>query len=212
MSALTAAMDTALAADRVLIFGAVQIDLPSYTLRLLDGMGELSFNGGTFVGKDSTFGAIDAIDALDDGMGDEAPHISLTLLPSSSASATTLAASAMQGSRVRVWLGAISAGAVVADPYLLFDGEVDQPTLTLGKATRSLEYEAVSSFERLFDVDEGFRLVDSEHQRIWPGETGLENVTALPRTLYWGLAAPVANAGATYGAGDWNYRPDEVYL
>jgi hypothetical protein len=51
MSALTAAMDTALAADRVILFGAVQIDLPSYTLRLLDGMSELTFNGGTFVGS-----------------------------------------------------------------------------------------------------------------------------------------------------------------
>lgn len=199
MSALTPAMDTALAADRVLLFGAIQIDLPSYTLRLLDGMSELTFNGGSFVGRDATFGALDSIDEPDDGMGDEAPAMSITLLPSSSAAATTLAAATMQGSRIRVWLGAVSGGTVVSDPYLLLDGEIDQPILTLSKGARKLEYECVSSFERLFEADEGFRLVDAEHQRIWPGETGLENVTELPKTIYWGTDRPVASYGANYG-------------
>jgi hypothetical protein len=134
-------------------------------------------------------------------MGDDAPQISLTSCRARPPPRRHLAAAAMQGSRVRVWLGAVSAGAVVADPYLLFDGEVDQPTLTVGKGTRTLEYDCVSSFERLFDLDEGFRLVDAEHQRIWSGETGLENVTALPRTIYWGAIGRSGSSGGNYGGG-----------
>lgn len=204
MSALTPAMDTALAADNPIIFGALQIDLPGYALCLLDGAGQLAFNSQTFVGRDSTFGVLSAIDSLDDGFGDTAPAISITLLPSTDAAAATLADAAMQGSRVRLWIGAVTraTGAVIADPLLLFDGELDQPVLTLGQGKRVLEYECVSSMERLFDGDEGFRLSDANHQRIWPGETGLANMTGLTRKVYWGVAGPTGAASGNSPGSD----------
>jgi hypothetical protein len=185
-------METALAADTPLVFGAVQVDLPSYTLRLLDGAGQLTFNGGTFLGRDPTFGVLAAVEVSEDGMGDEAPDGSLTLHPSSAAAAATLAAPAMQGSRVRMWLGAVdrATGAVIADPYLLTTLELDQPILSAGKGVRTLEYECVSPWDRLFDNDEGFRLSDANHKRVWSGEEGLEHMSGLVKKIYWGVAGP----------------------
>ena len=77
------------------------------------------------------FGTIESIDSISDGTGDEAPQISLTLNPSRDAAVAQLAASAMQGSRVRCWLGVVSAstGIVVPDPLLLFDGKLDVATM-----------------------------------------------------------------------------------
>lgn len=193
MTDLTPAMDAALSADRPLIFGAVEINLPGgVNVRLLDGAGEIGnwqgTGGAAFVGRDATFGVLAAIDPPEDGTGDQAPAMNITLHPPSTAAAAALAAPNMQGSRVRLWLGAIdrAAGGVVADPYLLFDGELDQPILSVDRGERELEYECVSGMERLFDTDEGMRLADSFHQSVWPGETGLANVTGIVKTIIWG--------------------------
>src|SRR3546814_3659172 len=74
----------------------------------------------------------------------------------------------MQGSAVALWLAAVdrASGLVYADPELLFLGELDVPTLKSGPSGRSLEYEVVSVFERLFDNDEGARLVPAFHKSI----------------------------------------------
>lgn len=203
MTALTPAMEAALVAAHALVFGAVQIDMPGSTIRLLDGSSELIIGGETFTGRDPTFGVLAAISEIEDGMGDEAPGLSITLHPASNAAAADLSAPEMQGCRVRVWLGAIDpvTRLVVADPYLLQDLVIDQPTLTAGKGSLVLELDCVSSMERLFENDEGFRLSDANHQRVWPGELGLSNMTGLPRKIYWGTAAPTGAASGGGGAG-----------
>jgi hypothetical protein len=203
MSQFTPAMQTALAQPTVLIFGALKVQLNTGpVIRLLDGSSTLSFGGDTFSGKDPTFGALAAIDAIEDGVGDEAPGLSITLHPSSDAAAATLSAATMQGSPVSLWIGAIdqTTRAVIADPLLLFFGELDQPTITVDKGERVLEYECVSAFERLFENDEGVRLADSFHQSVWLGETGLANVTGIVRTAYWGTEAPPSSV-SYYGGG-----------
>jgi hypothetical protein len=188
MTALTPEMETALGASNPLIFGALRIALPSYTLCLLDGAGTVSFNGDTYVGRDPTYGVLAGIDAIDDGVGDQAPALSISLFPPDATAAAVLSHPALQGSEVQLWLGALdrTSGAVIPDPTLLFLGELDQPTLRGSRGKRVLDYECVSAFERLFDNDEGARLADSFHKTIWPGETGLANVTGVTKKVYWG--------------------------
>jgi hypothetical protein len=201
MSQFTPAMKAALAAERALLFGALKIQLPNHTVRLLDGSGEVPFGGDTYTGRDPIFGVLAAIDTLTDGVGDEAPALSITLLPASDAAAATLASASMQGSPVTLSLGALDpmTGAVIPDPMLLFLGELDQPRLSKDGGKRELEYECVSSFERLFDNDEGARLSDSYHQSIWPGEKGMSNVTGIIKTIYWGVESP--RGSISYGGG-----------
>jgi len=191
MTALTPALDTALSGDRALIFGSVEINLPGYDLRLLDGSGVLQVDGQAFFGEDTIYGVLESIDELTDGLGDESPALSINLLPASEASAGQLSSPTFQGSRVRVRVGAVDrlTGISIGD-YLLFDGEIDVPVLTVGQRRRALALECVSSFERFFDNDEGARLSDSYHQSIWPGETGFANITGIEQTIYWGVANP----------------------
>lgn len=198
-------METALSADTPLIFGALKIELPSYTLCLLDGAGVVSFGGDIYVGRDDTFGVLAAIDVLSDGVGDEAPALSITLSPGDDAAANVLANPLMQGSPVTLSLGVIdrTTGAPIPDPLMLFYGEVDQPTLKVGKGERSVEFECVSSFERLFDVDEGMRLADSFQQTVWPGDTGLSNITGVTKKIYWGSQGP--NSSISYNGGSGGF-------
>jgi len=192
MTGLTPAMDTALVAPSPLVFGAVEIALPGYDLRLLDGAGSVTFDGRTFRGRDPIYGVLAAIEDIGDGVGDEAPAVGLTLLPASDAAAADLAAPTMQGSPVAIYVGALdrTTGAVIPEPYLLFLGELDVPTLRSGPNRRSLDYEVVSVAERFFDDDEGARLADGFHRSVWPGEHGFAFVTGVTETVYWGMDAP----------------------
>jgi hypothetical protein len=192
VTALSAGLDAALAADRALIFGAVEILLPGASIRLLDGSGTVTIGGNVYSGQDATFGTLSAVSPLSDGSGDQSPAINLSIIPPGNAAAATLASAAMQGSLVSLYLGAIdpATGLVIPDPYLVFLGEVDVPILRSGKDGRTLEYEVVSVMERLFSDDEGQRLADGFHQSVWPGETGFFDVTGIENTIYWGVDPP----------------------
>ncbi|KQM65784.1 hypothetical protein ASE75_06015 [Sphingomonas sp. Leaf17] len=189
MAEASPAMQAAMAARTVRMFGAVEILFPGYALRLIDGPGAFAAAPwNAFTGRDPRFGTIASIDTISDGTGDDAPAISLTLNPANDIAVASLAASAMQGSRVRCWLGVVQAttGIVVPDPILLFDGKLDVATIKWGSRSRSVDYDIVSDFERFFDLEEAIRLSDSHHQDVWPGEQGLAFVTGVTATVPWG--------------------------
>jgi hypothetical protein len=202
----TPAMEAALKQRIANLFGALRIDLPGHTIRVLDGAGALSFDGGSYTGRDATYGVLSAIEAIGDGMGDEAPALSFTFLPASTAAAADLTSPTAQGSAVKVVVGAFvpESGSVIADPIVQFLGVLDQATLTIGKGARSLDFDCVSAFEYFFDNQEGVRLAPAWHKAVWAGETGLDNITGVQNDIYWGQAAPkgsVSYAGGGGGAG-----------
>ncbi len=196
MSQMSPAMEAALSGDRATIFGAIRMDLPGRTVRLLVGSGVVKFlvDGvlETFTGEDEVVGVFSAIDTLTDGMGDEAPALSLTFIPAEDAAAAQLASVAMQGSPVRLWLGAIDVmtGLVIGEPQLLFDGLLDVATLSVSSTSRTVDYEVTSIFEDFFLNDDGARLSDTFHQYLWPGELGCAFVTYVAQQIYWGTSSP----------------------
>jgi len=192
-------LTAALAEDGVTMFCAVRIALPSYTLLLLDGAGQVTFNSETYIGLDPNFGALDSVDVISGGEGDQAPELSLVIAPPSATAAATLSSPNMQGSQVYIYVGAINpaTGLVRGAPELKFMGEIDVPTLTSSNGQRSLEYSIISVFDRLFDVDEGIRASDGWHQSIWPGERGLEYMTGTDKNLYWGGKPPATTQASS---------------
>jgi hypothetical protein len=192
MSDLTPALDAELSGRAPLMFGAVSIELPDYQINLLDGAAHLSFDGRDYAGRDPLFGTLAAMSDLTDGMGNEAPRLSITFNPADDSAAAELASPDFQGSLVQIHFGAVvrSTGAVVPDPHLIFVGELDVPILDAGESGRTLEYEVASIFERFFTDDEGARLSDGFHKSIWPGEKGFEFQTGVPQGVYWGVEAP----------------------
>jgi len=177
----------------VLMFATVEVALPDGgALRLLDGSGSVTFAGRTFTGLDPTFGALASLEAIADGMGDDAPGIRLNFNPPTADAAAILAGQDMQGRTVLVWVGALNTvtGVVIPDPLLVFAGEVDQGILSVGLGSRTISLEVVSVWERLFEDSQGVRLTNAFHQSAWPGELGFEFVTDVQRQLPWGSELP----------------------
>lgn len=192
-------LQAALAADSPFLFGAIEIAFPGYTLRLLDGSGELVIGGETFVGIDPVFGVLDTISAHEEQIGEEAPELTISLLPPDDAAASELVSAQMQGSPVRIMMGAFdpSTNTIIGEPEQLFLGEIDVPTLDFAAGSRTVSYTCVSVFERLFEMRAGERAADGWHQSIWPGERGFEFVTGSSRSLYWGARRAVGQQMST---------------
>jgi len=190
MTAMSPGLDNALAGSNPTIFGAVEIVLPSHTIRLLTGSGVVGFDGKTFTGDDPTYGVLYAVGDLTDGTGDEAPATQLTLAPASNAAAADLSSANMQGAQVSIWLGAVAplTGLVLGEPLLIFLGQLDTATLKVGAYSRLLDLEITSAFEWFFFNDDGARLSDTFHKYLWPGETGLSQVTGVQHQIYWGMS------------------------
>lgn len=190
MSELPPALAAALRGERPLLFGSVEINLPGYDLLLLDGAAEVivPLAGRKFVGRDPVYGVLDTIKGLSDSLGDQAPSVTLGLIPASDTALSQLIDPAVQGSTVTIAMGCIdiSTGLVVSDSYVLFAGELDVPTVTWDSNDRRLEYKVTSIAERLFATEEGRRLSNAFHQKVWPGELGLAFVTDVETYVPWG--------------------------
>lgn len=195
------ALKSALAQPSVLLFGALKIELPGYTLRLLDGAGSLVINGETYAGLDETFGTLAGMSELAEEMGDSAPEVTVTLNPPGLSATAVLAHPGMQGSRGQIIVGAADpiSGLSIGTPEVLFLGEIDVPTVNLEQdGSRTVEFTIVSVFERLFEVEEGQRASNGWHQSICPGELGFEFMTGTDTNLYWGAKPP---SGSTAKSG-----------
>ena len=212
---MDAALKNALAQPAPLLFGALKIELPSYTLRLLDGSASLQIGTEIYAGIDASFGTIASISELSEEMGDSAPEVTVTLMPPDVSATAVLSHPNMQGSVATIMVGAVDAatGAVIGTPEILFLGEIDVPTIGIDESgARTVEFTIVSVFERLFETEEGQRASNGWHQSIWPGELGLEFMTGTDVNLYWGVKPPkgastarssgFAAAGAAIAA--WN--------
>ena len=198
-------LSAALQADAPYLFGAIKIEFPGHTLRLLDGSGELTMpNGEKYTGEDATLGTLVSIDAIAETMDSEAPEVRATLSPAGAVATASLTASTVQGMPVTIMLGAFNpdGNIVIGTPEVVFYGEVDVPQIELREGAREIGYSIVSVFERLFELREGERAADGFHQSIWRGELGLEYVTGTVKNLYWGSKRPVpATVGRARGFG-----------
>lgn len=185
-----ATLKTALEQPSPLIFYAVEIVLSSGTIRLLDGPGMATISGNSFTGYSSTWGTIANIDSFTDGIGAEAPTVTISFLPASLTAMNDLMDPAEQGASVKVWFGALnrSTGAVEGTPDLQFIGELDTTMLKVGQNYRVVVMECASVFERFFANVEGIGLNDATHQARFPGELGLEFVSLGKRTWPWGVS------------------------
>lgn len=198
----TGAVDTALQSDRVRWFLCGRASLPGHEVRILEAAGQVVWSEGTFTGSDSVFGAIAAFDTINDGVGDQAPQLTVKLNPPNDAAAADLSSFNMQGSPIKIWMGVLADdGSVIPDPYLLFSGILDQPELVVDMNTREVSMDCVSDFELLFMNEEGNRLSPAHHKEIWPGETGLDAITGVTRQLIWGPGEKIGGGGGGFFGG-----------
>lgn len=186
--------------NRIGLTGLCKIELPDSTVRLTDG-GFIVWSGETFQSKDGVFGTIASIDELTEGVDAEVPALDMVMFPASTAGAAELSQPGFQRSRVTFWLAEYDreTGLLDGEPDVLFDGQIDQTTLTCGRESRELAMSIVSTAERLFERNIGNSLTAAFHKSIWPGETGHDNATGLGKPVAWGVEAPPSTSAGYYG-------------
>lgn len=198
------ALKNALSQPSVLLFGALKIALPGYTLRLVDGSATIIITGETYVGIDPNFGTISSISELTEEIGDSAPEVTVTLFPPDVSAAAFLSHPNMQGSIATLMTGAVDpiSGIAIGAPEVLFMGEIDVPTIDFDQSgARTVEYTIVSVFERMFEVEEGQRASNAWLQNIHPGALGLMYMTGTDKNIYWGVKPPKSSATARTNSG-----------
>jgi len=198
----------------------VRLELPAQTLRICDGGfvfwgAEPNGSGGTaaqgYLSEHADYGTLYAGGSLLDGEGDESPAAVITFLANSNAALNSLTGPEMQWSPVAIWQASVDSqdGTVIAAIPLFF-GFVDIPTLREGAEGRFVDMEIVSDTERMFLANEGNRLSEESHQRRYPGERGLSNMTGVERQVAWGTEdRPRASSGSS-GGGSSPFVPDIV--
>lgn len=194
--------------QRLALTGLVRIDLPDRDPVLLCDGGFLPWSGDIYRSKDATFGTLLSVEGLDEGRGDQIPALDLELAPERDAPIADLSKAGYQQSRVRMWLAEfdMATGQVSGTPDLMFDGQVDQTSLRVGKSRR-LAISVVSNCERLFELDIGNSLSPTFHKSIWPGEKGHDNASGLKLQVAWGTDSPAQTAGSGSGSGGGGRGP-----
>jgi len=180
----------------------IKVELPSKTIRICDG-GLVLFSGEgdatpyLYESEDSDYGSIASGDALTEGQGDEVPASVITFLPNGNAATGSLTSPDMQWSPVSMWLVELDpmTGAVI-DQEDYFFGVIDIPTFREVAEGRAVDMKLVATTELFFQVNDGNRLSTENHNRVHPGERGLDNMTGVEIEVPWGTERRPRNAGS----------------
>jgi hypothetical protein len=186
--------------------GLFEIGLPSGTRRLMIGAGECLWGADKYVGRDPTIGQVDTMDDPHESMDNVAPNLSVTIIPASEADRAQIGDPTIQLSPLKAYLAALQLDVnghvvTVPDPELVFDGFIDQALFNLDSNRDELDYTVISVFDYFFEDNEGQRLNGAFHVMVFPGETGLNNVTAVTKKIYWGAYGPSGAQSAVSGSG-----------
>lgn len=142
-----------------------------------------------YYGEHPVYGLLSSVSGVTNGSGDQTTRPSLALLPKDDVAASVLGSPLIQGSKVKIWTGAIdrATGLLVSAPKLEFSGQVDQPAVTAGKSlTMSMQLITDGSLQKETNAD--YRQNHVAHTRTWPGENGYANVSnaiQATRTMEW---------------------------
>lgn len=179
---ITSALNTQFTSDALEPFFAVELDFDGGTVLVWTGYGNITIDSKTFVGS----GDVLNVSGLTESADVQANGITVTLSGLNSNLVASALTETYQGRACKVYFGALSSGAVVADPYLVFSGLMDIMTIDDSGDSSDITITAESrliSLERARD-----RRYTTEDQKIdYPDDRGLEFVADLQdKQIIWG--------------------------
>lgn len=203
MTTVTPAVATALSANPYVMVRFVTFTFPGYTARLWTGIGPKVYDGNTYTGT----GNLGTIGPITDDVSLVAQRLQLTL----SGVDASLMAECMdylhQGTPVTILEAMMDQdGAITADPYSVFAGEIDTMYGTLGETlTITVIVDNFISF--IFRGPDGHRRTAADQEAIFSGDVGLAFAAKLILDIPWGVAGgSIGTAGAAAGgAADGGY-------
>ena len=143
---LTTAVSNQLSADELQPFFAVKLNFDSGALRLWTGYGDVTVASETYTGGGQFLG----ISPVEETVEVAARGVTMSLNGIDASLITYALTENYQTRSAKVYLGVISSGAVVADPYLVFDGRMDVMTIDDNGETATISMTAES---RLIDLE-----------------------------------------------------------
>jgi len=156
---------------------------PSGNIYLWTGLGEVDWNGQTWLGAGNLIGVSEVSETSDV----VANGISVTLSGVPVSLISLVIDDAQQGLPGKVYVGLLDeSGDVIADPVQSFAGRLDVPTITDGAETCTIQ---ISYESRLVDLlkPREFRYTHESQKIFYPSDRGFEFVTSLQdKALTWG--------------------------
>lgn len=179
---LTAAVQSAIEATQVQPFLLFEGLFSSGYLRVWSGYGDLSWNGYTWTGV----GSLAGVSAVEETSEVQANGISVSLNGIPSDLVSLMLQDCRQGKSGKIYLGFWDDNGIVSDPYMVFHGKLDVPSIQESGETAiiTITYES-----RLIDLQRPreTRLTNEEQQREYAGDLGCEFVPSMKEiTLTWG--------------------------
>lgn len=172
----------ALSSGLIQPFFMAQLTFNSQTEYVWTGAGNLVYNSQTYLGV----GSFAKIGAIQEGTDVQAYGTSVTL----SGIDPILLAECMNdikpGAPAKLWFGGLSNGLIVGVPYLLFSGTMDQPSVSVGVDTISINLALESRMMNL-SIPSNRRYTSADQRLQYPTDTGFSWVEQLnDLALSWG--------------------------
>jgi hypothetical protein len=153
------------------------------TLRMWTGFGPITWNGQTWEGVGNLVG----VTAIEESNEVRARGVRVALAGVPSSMVSLALGNVRQNMPGRIWLGFLdSAGAVVADPFLAFEGRCDVAAVEDGPETATV---TVSYEDELIDLERSRerRFTHEDQQIDYAGDLGFAFVTAIQDAeIVWG--------------------------
>ena len=175
MRDLTTAFLNALSAEYIRPIVLYQGEFASGTVRLWSGIGDLPWNGHTWLGA----GQLAGISAIEESTDVRANSVRLSLSGIPASTIALVLGDVQQGRPGILWFGLLDDNdQVIADPYLTYEGRLDVPEIDEDGETAlvSIVYEnALVDLERPRE----FRYTDEAQKAFYPDDRGFEYVESL---------------------------------
>lgn len=174
----------------IMLTGLLKIELAAHTVLLCDG-GAVSWAGDTYTGYDDFFGVLKEVEAISEGIADEAPAFTISFLPPPDVASADLISRVHQNARLRGWVAELDAetGLVTGTPDQFCDMLIDVARLRFPQSGRVLEIDCVGGGQRLMNLHEANVLNGGMHRRIYADETGMDDTTGVQSTFAWGAGS-----------------------
>lgn len=186
---LPAGLATAQALPEVLPVFLVELDWPSGTVYAWNGYHVLNWNGIDW----QPTGHLGGIAEIKESADNAANGVQLSLSGIPAAAVSQALENDSQGQPARIYKGVLSSTGFSIDPYLIFDGLIDYPSIVRNGDTATI---TVNCEKELYDDRSSVRRWNHEDQQIdFPGDLGFQYVTSIAnKTFTWGKATVFASS------------------
>lgn len=158
-------------------------DFQSGAVRVWTGIGDKTWDGNVYNG----LGHLGNVSPIEESTDVRANGVGFQLSGVPSSLIATVLGDNYQGRTVKLWLAALNgSGGIIADPYLLFAGRMDNVEIDEGADTAVIRIYAES---RLIDLQRSRerRYTHEDQQIDFPGDLGLEYMPTSQSTPFlWG--------------------------